>query len=1099
MAHDGEVIIGLLGPVSVIAAPHPDSDSDAPQATPVPGLRAKRLLTSLALADGRTRSAERLIDDVWGDDAPRSPSSALHTQISRLRQLLGAAHLQGSGSGYRLVGCRTDLDVVTEMIASTDDAECAAIWWRGTPGDDLGTDEPGGLIDELTARARQVADRLDRSRYAAAMAAGDHVTARSIAEKRCLADPLDESAHLDLMQALAAARRVADAIAVYTGLRRRLSAELGVDPGAQISALHTQLLSGTDTSVTEPTEVPRTVRRGRGIGLLADTTALIGRDADVDAIVSAIETGRVVTIQGPGGVGKTRVANRVGHRLVETGASVFYVPLAPIRADDDVVPAIAAALGVGESDLSGNRPRMSVGDLHDRLLDAVRGRDAVLVLDNCEQVIDRCAQIVADLLAADDHIRVLVTSRSPLMLPSERIHLLPTLDAREAGPAVQLFVTRARAVRPDALLPPGRVAALCRHLDGLPLAIELAAARIRTMTVEEIADRLVERFALLRGADRSAPDRHRTLYAVIDWSWELLDEDARIALCRLCRFPGGFTTDAAATVLGYRGFRLDDTLAALVNQSLLEVTESGGRVRYRMLETVREFGEDKLGAIPEESAEVDHRMWRWAREFCIDAAARYDAGVDDVLLSTVAADAENLVWVMRRCLDRLADGEPGLTAEGPTQTLLTVIRIFPVLSGLWMARGLHAEVLTWGTRILAVVPTPPRELADDVRRDWQASLLAALAHQVMRRDLRALAKGRYHLRLLHRPDHAYDEPTDLITACALSRTAFEAMRHIVRGTRSAEYRVATVALGARMNIRENMGDLEGALRDGETLRHRAVDSGDTWMSAMVEVSVGSVLGQQMRWWEAVEHYRKGIADLIRLGAYEDEIQTRTYLVVTLIAIGELDSAAIELDVVSDGWTPDQPDPQGSAELGAALMLAHAEYRFATGEQELAGDLYRRAGRQLMREHPLGAQDPGVLMMVSVAVVGLMRVGLTEVAREYLSVLGDGVTATFSALGWHDSPQAGSMALAAGYVLCADQRTRRDGAQLMMLSERLRARRDYPGFVYVSEHMQELSGLTEEQWDGATAAVAEMSRRQAAARLQAILASRRVDDAQALRI
>lgn len=125
---------------------------------------------------------------------------------------------------------------------------------------------------------------------------------------------------------------------------------------------------------------------------------------------------------------------------------------------------------------------------------------------------------------------------------------------------------------------------------------------------------------------------------------------------------------------------------------------------------------------------------------------------------------------------------------------------------------------------------------------------------------------------------------------------------------------------------------------------------------MVEVSVGSVLGQQMRWWEAVEHYRKGIADLIRLGAYEDEIQTRTYLVVTLIAIGELDSAAIELDVVSDGWTPDQPDPQGSAELGAALMLAHAEYRFATGEQELAGDLYRRAGRQLMREHPLGAQD-----------------------------------------------------------------------------------------------------------------------------------------------
>ncbi|QTI71047.1 BTAD domain-containing putative transcriptional regulator [Gordonia polyisoprenivorans] len=1103
MAHDGEVIIGLLGPVSVIAAPHPDSDSDGPQATPVPGLRAKRLLTSLALADGRTRSAERLIDDVWGDDAPRSPTSALHTQISRLRQLLGADHLQGSGSGYRLVGCRTDLDVVTEMITSTDDAERAAIWWRGTPGDDLGTEEPGGLIDELTARARQVADRLDRSRYTAAMAAGDDVTARSIAEKRCLADPLDESAHLDLMRALAAAGRVADAIAVYTGLRRRLSAELGVDPGAQISALHTQLLSGTDTSAPAPApasaETPRTVRRGRGTGLLADTTELIGRDGDVDAIVSAIETSRVVTIQGPGGVGKTRVANRVGHHLVDAGASVFYVPLAPIRADDDVVPAIAAALGVGESDLSRNRPRMTVGDLHDRLLDAVRGRDAVLILDNCEQVIDRCAQVVADLLAADDHIRILVTSRSPLMLASERIHLLPTLDARQTGPAVQLFVTRARAVRPDALLPPDRVAALCRHLDGLPLAIELAAARIRTMTVEEIADRLVERFALLRGADRSAPDRHRTLYAVIDWSWELLDEDARIALCRLCRFPGGFTTDAGATVLGYSGFRLDDTLAALVNQSLLEVTESGGRVRYRMLETVREFGEGKLGATPEGSEEVDQRMWRWAREFCVDAAARYDEGIDDVLLGAVAADAENLVWVLRSCLDRLSAGEPSLHSGAPTDTFLTVIRVFPVLAGLWMARGLHAEVLNWGTRILAVAPTPPRTVADDVRRDWEASLLAALAHQVMRRDLRALAKGRYHLRLLHRPDHAYDEQTDLIAACALSRTALEAMRHIVRGTRAAEERVATAAMAARMNIRENMGDLEGALRDGATLQKRAEANGDTWMSAMVEISVGSVLGQQMLWRDAVGHYRRGIVELVRLGAYEDEMQTRTYLVVTLIALGEMDSAATELEVVSDGWTPDQPDPQGSPEIGAALMLAHAEFRFAKGDTEVAGDLYRRAGELVRREHPLGGQDPGALMMVSVAVIGLMRAGLTELARGYLPILGDGVAATFSALGWHDSPQAGAMALAAGYVLSADPQTRGDGARLMVLSQRLRARRDYPGFVYTVEHMQELSGLTDEEWQAHTGPVADLPRRQAAARLQAILASRRADGAQALRI
>lgn len=1084
MAHTGEVIIGLLGPVSVIAVPHPDSIPDDADVTPVPGIRAKRLVASLALAGGRTRSADRLINDVWGDQPPRSPAGALHTQISRLRQLLGAEHLEGSGSGYRLVGTRTDLDIVRELAQDEDSLRRAAAWWRGTPGDDLGADGPGGLVEELTARAGEVADRLDRSRFAAAMRSGDHATARSLAEKRCHGDPLDESAHLDLMRALAAQGRVADAITVFAALRRRLSAELGVDPGAQITALHHQLLTAPAEVV--PVHSTSAPRRGRGTGLLADTTELIGRDADVAAIVADVERSRVVTIQGPGGVGKTRVANRVGRRLVEGGASVSYVPLAPVRADDDVVPAIAAALGVGEADLSGNRPRLSVGDLRDRLLDALRGRDAVLILDNCEQVIDRCAQVVADLLAADAHIRILVTSRSPLMLPSERIHLLPTLDARTEGPAAQLFITRARAVRPDASLPPDRVAALCGQLDGLPLAIELAAARIRTMTLDEIAGRLVERFALLRGADRSAPDRHRTLYAVIDWSWELLDEDARVALTRLCRFPGGFTVDAAGIVLGYSGFRLDDTLAALVNQSLLAVVEHDGRVRYRMLETVREFGEEKLTGSAA-SLQVDHQMWRWAREFAVRVGSRYDEGIDDVLIATVAADAENLVWVLRRCLDD--PGKVRYCADGPSDALVTVIRVFTVLGGFWMARGLHAEVMNWGTRILAVLPAPGPGVSDDLRRDWQAALLAASAHQLMRRDLRGLATGRYHLRLLRRPGNVYDEPVDLVTEIVLSRNARVAMRHMVRGTRASHNRVATVALAARMNLRENMGDLEGALRDGLVLRERAVLSGDSWMSAMVETSIGGILGQRRHWRDAAEHYRSGIVYLDRIGAFDDEIQARTYLVITLLALGELDSAASELDALSNGWTPDQPDPQGDAEQAAALMLAHAEYQFARGNSERAGDLYRRAGAQLLTEHPLGIQDPGVLMMVSAVVIGLMRVGRVDAGRRYLPALAAGIDATFSAMGWHDRPQAGTMALAAGYVLCADESTRGDGARLMVLSQRLAARMDYPGFVYVVDHMRELSQLSDTQWDNETAELAHLPRHQVSARLRAILASR----------
>ncbi|MGC4934250.1 BTAD domain-containing putative transcriptional regulator [Gordonia sp. DT30] len=1104
MANEGDVIIGLLGPVSIIAASHPDSDSEIPSVRPVPGIRAKRLLASLALADGRTRSADRLIADVWGDEPPRSPAAALHTQISRLRQLLGSEHLQGSGSGYRLVGCRTDLDVVDELAGADDDPTLrrAARWWRGAPGDDLGIDAPGGLVDRLGARAQELSDRLDRSRFAAARRSGDSATARMIAERRCHTDPLDETAHLDLMQVLADQGRGADAIAVYGALRRRLSAELGVDPGAPITTLYNELLAGSGgAAVPGPTDAARPTRLGRGAGLLSDTTELIGRQDDVDAIVAAFDESRVVTIQGPGGVGKTRVANRVGHLLVEAGASVFYVPLAPIRADDDVVPAIAAALGVGEADLSGNRPRLNVGDLQARLLDAIRGRDVLLILDNCEQVIERCAQVVADLLAADDTIRVVVTSRAPLMLAAERIHLLPTLDAHAAGSAVKLFTARARAVRPDAVLEPEHVAELCRHLDGLPLAIELAAARIRTMTVEEIRARLVERFALLRGADRGAPDRHRTLYAVIDWSWELLDDDARVALTRLCRFPGGFDADAAQTVLGYRGFRLHDTLAALANQSLLTVVESDGRVRYRMLETVREFGEDKLAASPAQSVQVQQSMWRWARDFSGAVTARYDEGVDDVLVATVAADAENLAWVLRGCLDEVAGEVHRHGSEELSDALLTVIRVYPVLAAYWMSRGLHAEVMSWGTRILTIIPTPPRNVSDaGLRRDWQATLMTSSVHQVMmRRDVRLLATARFHLRVLYRPEATYDEPMDLLSACALSRTPLGAVRHIVRGIGASADRVVTTALAARMNLRENLGDLEGALRDGMELQDRAMTSGDSWMSSMVEVSLGGILGQQTYWREAVVHYRKGIDELVRLGAYDDEIQTRTYLVVALVALGDLAAAAVELAGLSDGWTPEQPDPQGDPELGAAMMLAHAEFEFARGNSEVAGGLYHRAGVLLATEHPLGAQDPGMLMMVSVVVIGLMRVGRVDRARSYLPILGEGVAATLSAFGWRDSPQAGAMALAAGYTLCADPATRGDGARLMMAGLRLRARLDYPGFVYARDHMQELTGFSDAEWAAESAVVADMSRHQAATQVRTILASRHPENDQALRM
>lgn len=1107
-APDDHTLIGLLGPVE-IGALSPDEGRDDAAATPpsmrpVPGVRAKRLLAALALADGRTLSAERLIDDVWGADPPRSPGAALHTQISRLRQTLGHGSVEASGNGYRLVGCRTDLEIVEKLLSRGTEADLRAAqqWWRGTPGDDLGDDRPGGLVSKLRARTARLGEQIERGRLPIALAAGDFATARQIAEKYCRADPLDEVAHLDLMRTLAGEGRIADALAVYTRLRRRLSTDLGVDPGRQVSDFYLRLLDESDSADRPDAAAPppghdatgAARRRARTTGLLVETTELVGRDDDIAAIRGLLDRQRLVTIQGPGGVGKTRVANRVGAELAGDGATVFYVPLAPIRNDDDVVPAIAGALGVGDTDIGGSgRPRLAVGDLEDRLVDALRGRRAVVILDNCEQVIGRCARVVADLLAADPQVCVVVTSRAPLMLGAEQIYLLPPLDIAAAGPAVELFGARARAVRPDVRLPADAVADLCRHLDGLPLAIELAAARTRSMTVDEIGALLAERFSLLRAADPTAPDRHRTLYAVIEWSWELLDPGAQDALRRLSRFPAGFTTDAASVVLGENGIALLDDLDALVNQSLLTVAESDGQMRYRMLETVREFADSKLSDAG--SAGIDREMARWARGFCTDLQAAYERHVpDSVLLESLAREVENLLWVLRRAHAsqysprlRRYDELPEVDAE----MVDTIVGVYPMLSALWSVRGLHVEVLTWGERVLRVLPAPPRAPDDAERHRWQAAVLWGTSHMMMRKVGRAVGVARLALRRLHRPDETYADTMELLSAMVLSRTALGAVRHVVRATRSPHDDVARAGTGLRMGLRENLGHLDGALADGLRLHEMTRDRTDQWFIAMNEMTLGGILGQQGQWARALPHYGAAVAALDQLGADEDELQARCYRSASLTALGRTVEAATELDIVCDGWTPSQPDPQGNPEIIGLTMVALADLELARGARDVAEELYFRAGVLLIREHPLGAQDPGLVMLLSVATVGLSLVGAEARAREFVPLLADGVRQTFSDWGWRDLPQVGTAALALGHVWCTEPDTHRDGVRFLALARKLYARRDYRTLDEGLRRSEEVSGLDSADWERALHRVVEMPQRQATDELQAVLASRTI--------
>ncbi|MFT4201365.1 ATP-binding protein, partial [Gordonia sp. (in: high G+C Gram-positive bacteria)] len=901
---------------------------------------------------------------------------------------------------------------------------------------------------------------------------GDFAGARALAEERCAADPLDEPAHVLLMKALAGEGRRSDALAVFARLRRRLAADLGVSPGGEATAVHAELLADDDTRAPTPR------RRGRTVGLRADPTPLIGREEDLAALLAASDAHRVVTVLGPGGVGKTRMANTVGNVLAERGLPVFFVPLASVRDNDDVVAALAQALDVGETDMTTpGRPRLQAGDLADRLADAVRGRESVLILDNCEQVVDACARIVDDLIATEPQLRVLTTSRAPLQIAAEQVYPLPVLDVDGTdASAVELFTVRARAVRPDVDLPADTVVDLCRHLDGLPLAIELAAARTRTLSVDEIAQRLAERFDLLRSADRTAPDRHRTLRAVIGWSWDLLDEDARDALRRLCRFPAGFSADAAARVLsapvGDPG--VDDVLDALVNQSLLGVADAAGHTRYRMLEMVREFGEEQLDDAT--GVPVDAAMAAWARRFATDIRRRGESGTDRALINDVAIEVENLIWVLRRAL---AD-RTGVDGKATPESATTIVTVFPLIAAFWGMRGMHAEIHAWAQRILDALPPPPVDPDEQTRELWQATLLGIIGQSLGVRDLRGVGRGRAALRRLYRRDLRLQLPLELLGSLAVTRSIPDGVRTVVRAAESDNPEVRQLALALRHNLRENAGNLTGAMNDAEALRGY-MNPDDPFLSSMISVSTASVYSQQGRWEEAVGFYRTGASNLASIGADDDEQQARGFLVGSLIAMGRYDEADRELAILADGWRPGDPVPQGNPEAIAGMMLAFAELAAARGEPSL--EMYEQAGRLLVDGHPMAARDPGALMVLSVIVAGLALGGSWRSARTVVSAVLEGMTQMFTPRGWHDVPQAATMALATGLVLSGDPdvddgQTRLDGAELMLLADRLGARRDYRSLNEVRDDMRAHSPVTDAQWEELADRVASMSRRDA---------------------
>jgi predicted ATPase/DNA-binding SARP family transcriptional activator len=643
----GAMEFRILGPLEVF-----EGEAQLPLGKP----RERAVLAAFLLHANEPLSRERVIDLVWGESPPRTADAAFYNCVSKLRRALGADRLPGDGGAYRLVVGEGELDagrfeaLLTRGQTAFDQGapDSAAVLlrealalWRGAPLDDVRYESFAqneiGRLGELRVTALEARIEADLER-------GHPEQLIAELEGLVLAHPWRERFHAQLMVALYRCGRQSDALEAYQAARSALSDELGLEPGAELDELERKILRHDPTLELAESAAPTSVP--------LPATRLIGREqelAELNGILGADDL-RLLTLVGPGGVGKTRLALE----LAATSArQVVFADLSPLSAAEQVLPVIAHALGVRET---GGQ------SLVDATIARARGLDeCLLVVDNFERVVDAAPELAA-IVASCPKLRTLVTSREPLHVGAERAYPLEPLSEKSAE---SLFVERCSHVQPS-FASDASTAALCRRLDCLPLALELAAARTNVLTAQQILERLGRRDDLLTAGARDAPARQQTLRAAIQWSYELLDESEKLLFSGLSVFAGGCTLEAAEAVCG-AGL---DTLASLVDKSL--VRRRGDR--FAMLETIREYATEML----EESERADDRRRRHM-EYFLALVEREDPRTfmfTPQVAAVVAADYDNLhagvAWAVKAA--------PELA-----------LRLAAMLCPVWLSRSMFAE------------------------------------------------------------------------------------------------------------------------------------------------------------------------------------------------------------------------------------------------------------------------------------------------------------------------------------------------------------------------------------------------------------------------
>ncbi|MGK3207882.1 ATP-binding protein [Amycolatopsis sp. MEPSY49] len=898
----------------------------------------------------------RLIEGIWPEDRPEHPAKALQVLVSRARAQLGPGVLEATPAGYRLTLAEDQVDASAVLLSA---AACARLSRAGdheaalahaetglalgNPRADTGSDDPLAALRAARASTRRWLVRaraLCHSRLGRPAEALD--TLAGLAAER----PRDEELLVELLRSEAAITGPSAALARYDSYRRALRDDLGSEPGPALRKVYERLLHG---------ETPPARH-----GVAQEPNPLLGRDADLAAVAGLVRTSRVTSIVGAGGLGKTRLAHAVSRRAEQR--IVHFVALAGVSADDDVLAELASAVGSGET-LRDGAERDSV--LHG-IAKAFDPGPGLLVLDNCEHVVDGVADLVRALVATTAELRVLTTSRTPLGLSSEAVYPLPELSPLTAA---ELFRGRARAARPDVELPADLVLDLCTHLDGLPLAVELAAARVRVMSVAEIARHLDDRFALLRGGPRDAPARHHTLHAVIDWSWALLEPRGQTALRTLSIFPGGFTAGAARRLLGGDVLAVLDHLAA---HSLLKVHDTTTGTRFRMLETVREFS-TRRRADAGETELVTERFLAWARDFGVEHGDALFGSELTPAMARVRAEQDNLVLALRLGLER----EDGATVAATCATL----------AGLWTCESSFTRMAALAADTAWLLshfhPEPP--LVEATRT---ASVLCAVNSFLLQgpKPMRALAT----LRRL--------PPAPAGTLAGAAETVLRAVTgpapaRLAELCDSGDAVLAGMAGGVASHLLEGE-DLPGALAAARRMVAAFEDRRSPWMLAVAHARVGELCLQLEQGEDARRALTAALSVLDELGTWSGAARVRGALVFANLLLGATDEAEHWLD---QAMLSGDEDGTSMVDVGV-----RAEIRLARGDVEAGLRLWRQAAGRLRERRTAGAAPGSAAWAWEIQAVTV----IAHARHGRLDLVGDLVAELPATLAAGTAPQAG---------------------------------------------------------------------------------------------